>query len=412
VVLHAFVPGYDRFRVSSRWFSVLPAFSLALAAAGVEALLADSRRAHRAIYAAAAVAAAAILAYGGFVLADPSSPKRFFAEALAASLVPVGALVAAARLVPGRREVAFALISSAVVFEILLHTVTWYPSVRKSEAYPPLSFAQAIRARGGRMVRVAPAYTQLGPFPPDLPMPYHLADAEGQAVLFPSRYDRFLRLVDNYGMYALATNTAPPLTRPQMLTSPLMRALDVRTAVVDPSVRMPRRFHRVASVGIDAYAVRSLGPAILVPHARPTTTANMWRSIADPKWNPASFAAVVGLPRAVDGEPGKVTLLRKSFDRENWHVVAPRGGLLRISGNYNPGWSARIDGRPTRIFLADGIFRSVVVPEGTHNVQFAYRNQAEGLGRKLAMAALGAIVLLLLPLRSTFRPRRKEVVQA
>jgi hypothetical protein len=404
-LLYDVVPGYDRFRNSSRWFAVLPAFALPLAALGADALLAGRRRARLALYAATAVAGAAILAYAGWVAADASSPKRFFAAVLAASLAPLAAVVAVALLAARRGALAVALLVGALLFETGVHSATWYPFVRESEAYPQLPFADAIEARGGRMIRVASGLTPLGPFPPDLPMTYGLTDAGGQDVLFPSVYDRYLRLIEDHGNYVSDTNTAPPLVDPRRLDSPLVRALDVRTAVVEQAVVMPAGFPRIASDGIDAYAVTSsLGPAVLVPDARPATDEEMWSRIADPTWDPAASAAVLGLARPVRGGRGTVTRLSSSDDRDAWRVVAPRGGLLRVSGNYDSGWKAAVDGRATPVLRADGIFRSVVVPAGTHEVRFAYTNSAERRGRIVGAAALVVVALLLLPARRRRRP--------
>lgn len=48
------------------------------------------------------------------------------------------------------------------------------------------------------------------------------------------------------------------------------------------------------------------------------------------------------------------------------------GGLLVLTDTYAPGWRARIDDRPARIFPADIAFRMVVVPPGPHVVVFDY----------------------------------------
>jgi hypothetical protein len=378
---------------------MLPVFALPLAAGGAEALLQGRSRARATALAAAGVAGAAVIAYAGLVAADPSAPKRYFVRAFAFAVVPLAAVSAAAYVSDRRRRLALGLIVGAVVFESLVHTIPWYPSVRKSEAYPPVSLASAVHARGGRMIRVGSEYTQLGPFPPDLPMQYGVADAQGLSVLFPAAYDRYLRLIEDYGNYGLSYNVAPPLKDAAALASPLVEVLDVRTAVVDPSVEMSSRYPLVADGGIRAYAVRSLGPAVLVEHARPATTQEMWRSVQRSGWNPTRTAAVVGLEKPVDGTGGKVELVSRGTDDELWHVTSRAGGLLRISGNYDDGWKAHIDGRSARVLRSDGIFRSVVVPPGSQDVALRYRNSAEGLGRWLCAAALVLVALMLVPLR-------------
>jgi hypothetical protein len=378
---------------------VFPAFALALSAVGATALLVGRRRARIGVYVGAAVAAAVVVAYGAHVALDPAAPHRFFAATLGASLLPLLTVAAAAAIAPRRQRRAVGLLAAAVLFEAFVHVGTWFPDVRTADAYPPVPLAQQLHDRGGRLVRLGPEPTQLGPFPPDLPLAYGLLDAQGQAVLYPARYDRYLRLISDYGTYALATNTAPPLPSASLLSSPLVRALDIRTALADPAFPVSSKYRMVARGSLDAYAVPSLGPATVVPRARPATEDEMWRAVARPSWRPDRTAAVLGLPSPVDGGPGRAQLRSSGTGDDSWLVDAPAGGLLRVSANDAPGWSARLDGRATPVYLADGTFRAVVVPPGRHLVSFVYRNHAELEGRWVGAVAAFLIALLLLPRR-------------
>jgi hypothetical protein len=405
-VLFRLVPGYNRFRVASRWLAILPVFALPLSALGAQSLLAGAVRARRAIYGAATVAAAVIFGYDGYVASDPASPKRFFAAASAAVLLPLFALVGAVFVWRSRRALGLALVIGAILFEVGVHTGTWYPFVPTSLAYPRTDFGDRVAARGGRLIRVAPGFVQLPPFVPDVPMVYGIDDAGGQSVLFPADYDRYLRLIQDYGNWVSATNTAPPLTDPRLLQSPLVRVLDVRTAVVDPAVKMPPRYGRIADTGIQAYALHSLGAATVVPIATPVPSAAMWVSIANRRWDPSATAAVIGLPEPVRGGSGTARLVAQSDDTQRFDVIAPRGGLLRVSANYDPGWTAKIDGRPRHVYQADGIFRSVVIPPGRHDVELRYQNPYEHRGQLIALAGLLALIGLFLPWRRLLRKRR------
>lgn len=48
-------------------------------------------------------------------------------------------------------------------------------------------------------------------------------------------------------------------------------------------------------------------------------------------------------------------------------------GFLVLSDQYFPGWKAFIDGKDVPIYQVNGLIRGVVVPEGTHKVEFVYR---------------------------------------
>ena len=109
--------------------------------------------------------------------------------------------------------------------------------------------------------------------------------------------------------------------------------------------------------------------------------------------------------RPVHGGPGTVAGAGAGLDHDRWLVDAPRGGFLRVSGRYDRGWSARVDGRPVAVLRADGIFRGVVVPPGRHTVAFTYTNRAERNGRVLALAGfLLMLTLALVPTGRTLTP--------
>jgi hypothetical protein len=49
-----------------------------------------------------------------------------------------------------------------------------------------------------------------------------------------------------------------------------------------------------------------------------------------------------------------------------------QGGFLVVSDCYVPGWRATVDGHPAPILLADGAFRAVPIPPGSHQVVMHY----------------------------------------
>ena len=386
-LLHGALPGYDRFRASSRWLAVVPALVVPVAALGLASLLEAGRRARAAALAASAVAAAGIVAVALSVLSDPSAPKRFMTTRLVVAAVPVAGCALAALAVGRRRRLALALVAATALAEVAFQLPRWYPSVREETAYPSLRALEVARERGGRLLRVGPV-SALPSVPPNVPMAYGVDDAQGQAVLFPDRVDRYLRTIEDYGTFAIASNTAPPVTDPSSLSSPAVRALDVRTVLVDGPPPAAGAAELLDDGAPPVYATPSTGPAVVVVDARPASEDAMWAAVADPGWDPARTAAVVGLPRRVSGVGGDARAVRRNPADEVWSVTAAKGGLLRVSGAWHEGWSATVDGRPSAVLQADGLYRSVVVPPGDHVVRFRFRNSAEEVGRALAAAAL------------------------
>ncbi|MDQ3897079.1 MAG: YfhO family protein, partial [Actinomycetota bacterium] len=277
------------------------------------------------------------------------------------------------------------------------HTPRWYPSVGKETAYPDSTVTDVVAARSGRVIRVGER-TTFPPLAPDVGMVYGIDDVQGLSVLFPEDYDRFLRLVDDYGRYAEEYNAAPSLADGGMLASPLLDVLDVRTVLADRNVPIPERYRRLVAAEVEpwAYERTSPGGAMVVATATPSTDAEMWDRVAAPGWDPAATAAVVGLDRPIQGTGGTAVARPAPPDREVWDVDAPTGGFLRVGARWDSGWSATVDGRAVKVLRADGPFRGVVIPPGHHQVRLAYRNPDEMGGRVLAGAALLVVAALTL----------------
>ena len=403
-ILYEVVPSYDRFRSSPRWLFLLPAFALPLAALGLQDLLAGVQRARAALLATATVAAVAVAGWFAYEQAQPGAPVEYLgrrALVAGAFLVIVAVAGWTAR---SRPAVAAAVLAVAALGEVAFHTPRWYPSVRKATAYPDSAATDVAAARGGRVIRVGERST-FPPFAPDVPLVYGVADVQGLSVLFPKDYDRFLRLVDDYGLYAEEFNAAPSLDDPGHLASPLLDVLDVRTVMAERNVPIPPAYPRLVPHEVEpwVYGRTSPGGAVVVAAASPATEAEMWDRVAAPGWDPAATAAVVGLGRPVTGDGGAVATLAAPPDQERGYVDAPTGGFLRVGARWDDGWSATVDGRRADVLRADGVFRGVVVPPGRHEVRFSYRNLDEMRGRALAGAALVAVIALAVKI-----PRRRQ----
>jgi putative flippase GtrA len=87
--------------------------------------------------------------------------------------------------------------------------------------------------------------------------------------------------------------------------------------------------------------------------------------------------------------PNQITLL----------VNNPVPGLLTISEAVYPGWTAFVNGQPTPILQANGLFRSVVLPaaldEQPHEVTFVYAPASFRLGAAVSVIGLSLVMGLL-----------------
>ncbi|MGI8809729.1 MAG: hypothetical protein ACR2KK_18195 [Acidimicrobiales bacterium] len=407
-LLFEVVPGYDRFRSSPRWLFLLPAFALPLAALGLQDLLAGNRRARIALVATAALAGVGVAGWFGYELAQPGAPVSYFRNRAVLAVAVLGAVACAGLLARSRPRIAVVAVVLVALGEIAFHTPRWFPSVEQSTAYPDTPTSDIAAARGGRFVTVGVRHP-FPPFAPDVSMVFGAADAHGLSVLFPRDYDRYLRLIDDYGLYAEEFNLAPSLATGDQLESPLLDVLDVRTVIAERDVPIPGRYRILVPPDTEpwVYERPTSGGAMVVAAARRATEAEMWARVAAPGWEPASTAAVLGLRRDVTGEGGTATSRPAPPDRENWEVDSPAGGFLRVGARWDPGWSATVDGEAVPVMRADGVFRGVVVPPGRHAVRFSYRNPDERRGRLVGGGALVALAVILVAPSGLSRGRRQ-----
>ncbi len=119
-------------------------------------------------------------------------------------------------------------------------------------------------------------------------------------------------------------------------------------------------------------------------------------------------ADVVLVDRELKGEARDGTLLIASErnDRVDIDVRLEQSGVVVLRDVWMAGWTARIDDAEVDIAIADGLFRAVAVPAGSHRLRFDYVPPGLLMGIWLAAAGwLAFFAALVLVLRS--RKRRE-----
>ncbi len=107
------------------------------------------------------------------------------------------------------------------------------------------------------------------------------------------------------------------------------------------------------------------------------------------------------LPELTGQTELKFRVLSDDPEHESWQVQLSKPAIVIVSDQYYPGWGARLDGQPAHIYPANVVQRSVVVPAGTHTLNFDY--QPESLAAGLLLALLGLILVLSLLCMSVVR---------
>ena len=112
-------------------------------------------------------------------------------------------------------------------------------------------------------------------------------------------------------------------------------------------------------------------------------------ALLDPNWDPAAIAIV---KQDIPWQPGKGTrsarIISYGVEEVILQVEVSRSSLLILADTHYPGsWHAQIDGEDTPIYLTDYLLRSVIVPEGEHQIRFFFQSKAIKAG--ITLSTLG-----------------------
>jgi hypothetical protein len=122
--------------------------------------------------------------------------------------------------------------------------------------------------------------------------------------------------------------------------------------------------------------------------------------MAEPEFDPRRLAVLVGTaesppaPSPVSGAGAVVAIAHYEPERVIVHTDSEAAGLVLLTDAYYPGWQAAVDGEPASIYQANGLFRGVMLPAGTHEVVFWFEPHSFAIGRVISlMAFLGLLVI-------------------
>ncbi len=90
---------------------------------------------------------------------------------------------------------------------------------------------------------------------------------------------------------------------------------------------------------------------------------------------------------------GNANLILYSPNKVVFKVNTSGNTLLFLSDNYYSEWKVKMDGKVSKILIADYTLRAVVVPKGEHTVEFFYDPKSFKIG--LVIGGLGLLLLLL-----------------
>ncbi|MCU0608291.1 MAG: YfhO family protein [Chitinispirillaceae bacterium] len=108
------------------------------------------------------------------------------------------------------------------------------------------------------------------------------------------------------------------------------------------------------------------------------------------------------------GEPdtaNTVRITKYGPNKISLDVRTKSPGLLWLSEIWYSAWRAKVDGKKTKVYCADGSFRAIAVPAGSHKAEFYYSSTYFNIGACITLATVFAAGLILV-----FGAKRKKHV--
>ena len=99
-------------------------------------------------------------------------------------------------------------------------------------------------------------------------------------------------------------------------------------------------------------------------------------------------SAAAGTP-----QPSATRIVEDGGTRVVIDASAERPGVLILRDSYDPSWTAQVDGVPSPMVRANGLYRAVALPPGRHVIRFAYRPRDLVAG--LIISGMTSVLLLL-----------------
>lgn len=195
--------------------------------------------------------------------------------------------------------------------------------------------------------------------------------------------------------------------RPGFLEAANIRYIVSMFPMVHPALR---EVHRGSALVYENTA--ALPRAYLVPTVQKLPEEQILPAMERGGWNPAQTAFVetdanVNLPAGPLSGNARVTAHEE--DRVTVQTTASRPALMVLADNYYAGWTASIDGREAPIVRTNSTLRGVVVPAGTHTVEFVFHPDDLYTGFYLYLAGLA--VLAALAVLALVRGRRRPAAE-
>jgi hypothetical protein len=308
---------------------------------------------------------------------------------LAGGLAATGAMV----LWPSRggRWIPTAVCLGWTAMDLLWFGMGYNPSISRDRYYPGTPALEWLE-KNHSVFRILGGGSTLVP---NTAAVFGLNDARGCDFMSVRRYEEFITGQSGDFLFYSSARYVP-------YTFPL---LNVKYLLLfKPAALNPKLFELVYTNGFAIYRYNACEDrALAVFDYQVRESASILAEVRSGKFDPRRVLLLEEEPVIAADKAASVMSLETNVsvritsyepDKVGIETSLPRPGFLLLLDTYFPGWTASVNGQPTRIYQADYNFRAVSLPAGKSTVCFYYQPESLRTGVVLSvmsLLALGAI---------------------
>lgn len=221
-----------------------------------------------------------------------------------------------------------------------------------------------------------------------------LENVGGYDTLVLKKYDEYINFANGLPVGESSTDIR---TR---TTSPLLDLLNAKYFILDGSSRVERPGFKLVFDNSRYRVYRN-------PHALPRSFIvhdavvindrdEALQRMTSPGFNPRATAIVeenIALPKADPSvESPAPKFIERSLNRVVLEAAPKAAGLLVLADAYYPGWRVFVDGKESKLYPTNYVMRSVLIPAGTHSVEFRYDPLSFKIGASITLVTLMGVV--------------------
>jgi len=182
--------------------------------------------------------------------------------------------------------------------------------------------------------------------------------------------------------------------------SPLLRLLNVKYYIIDPSLNIaaPGFVPALETAKHKIYRDDKAMPrSFVVHHIIKARDGNaVLKALADPGFDPNISAVVEETIDDLSGDARlrspRPSITARSLNKLTIDAQLSGPGLLVLSDSYFPGWKAFVNGKESPILRVNHVMRGIALPGGRYTVEFRYEPLSIVLGGLISLVTLVGVI--------------------